>query len=310
MADILTLENEHWQVGLLPATGGSVAFGRVRIAGEWVDVLRPTPEDKLGEWGATASFPLVPWSNRIANARFAWAGRDYQLRVNFEDGTAIHGTGWEFPWQVVESTPTSAVLEFVSRDVFGVNFPWPFTARFGYELDGERFEWHMDITNDAHETFPAGIGHHPYFVRTLTGADGGALGTEARLQLNCTESYPVVNCLPTGAPEPVSGRLDFREMKPLGPEFMDGCFTGRTSSTLATIDYPGALTVDIEAGALLEHAVVYLPVDVPYFAVEPVTNANDGFNLEAAGKQGTGVFLVQPGETRSSSFTLLAQVHA
>ena len=50
--------------------------------------------------------------------------------------------------------------------------------------------------------------------------------------------------------------------------------------------------------------MVYLPVDVPYFAVEPVTNANDGFNLEAAGKQGTGVFLVQPGETRSSSFTL------
>ena len=166
MADIVTLENEHWQVGLVPTTGGSVAFGRVRIGGEWVDVLRPTPVDELGEWGRTASFPLVPWSNRISQGRFAWAGRDYQLRVNFEDGTAIHGTGWEFPWKVVESMPTSAVLELVSRDVFGVNFPWPFTARFRYELDGERFEWHMDITNDAHETFPAGIGHHPYFMRS------------------------------------------------------------------------------------------------------------------------------------------------
>jgi aldose 1-epimerase len=41
-----------------------------------------------------------------------------------------------------------------------------------------------------------------------------------------------------------------------------------------------------------------------------VTNANDGFNLEAAGKPGTGVFLVQPGETRSSSFTLVAQARA
>jgi len=310
MADIVTLKNDFWNVGLIPAAGGSVAYGRVRIGGAWVDVLRPTPENTAVAWGDTASFPLVPWSNRIANGLFSWAGRDYQLRSNFGDGTAIHGAGIEFPWNVAESTPTSAVLEFVSRDVYGVNFPWPFTARFCYALDGERFEWHMEITNDAHETFPAGLGHHPYFLRTLAGADGGPLGTEAHLQLNCTASYPVVECLPTGAPEPVSGRLDFTDMKPLGPEFMDGCFTGRTSSTLATIDYPGALTVDVEAGALLEHAVVYLPVDVPYFAVEPVTNANDGFNLEAAGKQGSGVFLVQPGETRSTSFTLVAQVNA
>ena len=310
MTDIVTIENDHWQVGLVPAGGGCVAFGRVRVGGEWVDVLRPTPTDLLGTWGETASFPLVPWSNRIAGGLFAWAGRDHQLRINFADGTAIHGTGFEFPWKVVESTPTSVVLEFASHEVYGVNFPWAFTARFGYALDGERFEWHMEITNDAHETFPAGLGHHPYFMRDLASDDGGAVGGTAQLQLNCTEVYPVEECLPTGPPEPVSGRRDFRDMKPLGAEFMDGCFTARTSSTLATIDYPGALTLDIEAGALLEHAVVYLPVDVPFFAVEPVTNANDGFNLEAAGKQGTGVFLVQPGETRSTSFTLVAQANA
>jgi aldose 1-epimerase len=56
--------------------------------------------------------------------------------------------------------------------------------------------------------------------------------------------------------------------------------------------------------------VVYLPVDVPFFAVEPVTNANDGFNLDAAKAAGSGVFLVQPGETRSTSFTLVAQPRA
>lgn len=309
MTNIVTLENDYWQVGLVPATGGSVAFGRVRVGGEWVDVLRPTPADALDDVWSTASFPLVPWSNRIRDAAFQWAGKTYQLRVNFEDGTAIHGTGIEFPWAVVEQTPTTATLEFVSRGVYGVNFPWPFTARFTYELDEERFTWHMEITNDAHETFPAGLGHHPYFVRELASRELTG-GEPTQLQINCMTSYPVVGCLPTGAPQEVSGRLDFRDMKPLGEEFMDGCFTHRTSSTLATIDYPGALTVDIEAGALLEHAVVYLPVDVPYFAVEPVTNGNDGFNLEAQGAEGTGVFLVQPGETRSTAFTLVAQPRA
>lgn len=305
MTDVLTLENDHWQVGLVPATGGSVAFGRVKLGGQWVDVLRPTPEVSLDNVWATASFPLVPWSNRIRDAVFSWAGKDYQLRANFEDGTAIHGTGIEFPWSVVSQTATSVTLEFVSRHVYGVNFPWPFTARFTYELDAERFEWRMEITNDAHVTFPAGLGHHPYFVRALDAA--ASTGEPTQLQVNCDTSYPVVECLPTGPAQEVSGRIDFRHMKPLGKDFMDACYTGRTSSTLATIEYPGAVAVDIEAGALLEHAVVYLPVGVPYFAVEPVSNANDGFNLEAHQEPGTGVFLVQPGETRSTAFTLVAQ---
>lgn len=307
MTHIVTLENDHWQVGLLPTAGGSVAFARVNLGGAWVDVLRPTPEADLDKPAASASFALVPWSNRVAQGRFTWAGRDYQLRVNFGDGTAIHGTGLEFPWKVVEATPTSAALEFVSRDVYGVNFPWSFTARFDYVLDGERFEWRMAVTNDAHETFPAGLGHHPYFVRQLTDASGEALGGGAELQLNCSTSYPAERCLPTGAPVEVEGRLDFRHLRPLGTEFVDDCFTGRTSTTLATVDYPGALTIDVEAGALLEHAVVYLPQGESFWALEPVSNCNDGFNREAAGADGTGVFLVQPGETRSSSFTLVAQ---
>lgn len=308
MTDIVVLENDHWQVGLVPRTGGSVAFGRVRSGEHWVDVLRPTPEASLDDVWATASFPLVPWSNRIRDALFSWAGKDYQLRVNFEDGTAIHGTGIEFPWSVASRTATSVTLEFVSRNVYGVNFPWPFTARFTYELDAERFEWRMEITNDAHVTFPAGLGHHPYFVRELEAA--ASTGDPTRLQVNCVTSYPVIGCLPTGPAREVSGRIDFRQMKPLGEDFMDACYTGRTSSTLATVEYPGAIAVDIEADALLEHAVVYLPVEMPYFAVEPVTNANDGFNREAQREAGTGVFLVQPGETRSTTFTLVARALA
>ena len=96
---------------------------------------------------------------------------------------------------------------------------------------------------------------------------------------------------PAGALPP---HLDFRELRALGTAFVDDCFTGRTSPTLATIEYPGALTVRMEADELYSHAVVYIPEGKPFFAVEPVTNVNDGFTLEAAGQHGTGVFLVQP----------------
>src|SRR4051794_26772328 len=100
MTQLLDLENDHWQVGLLPTTGGAVAYGRAKVNGEWHDVMRPTPQESLTVVPDTASYPLVPWSNRIRDGKLRWAGRTYQLRVNHADGTAIHGTASEYPWAV------------------------------------------------------------------------------------------------------------------------------------------------------------------------------------------------------------------
>lgn len=310
MTDMIALENDFWQVGLVPATGGSVAYTRAQVAGSWLEVLRPTPDDALDQVWETASFPLVPWSNRFFEGRFTWRDEDYQLRVNFKDGTAIHGTALEFPWRVTEATPTSAWFEFRSADFYGVNYPWAFSSKLGYELDGERFVWTMEITNDTDEPFPAGLGHHPFFLRELVDGQGNVVGGPAQLQLNCTRYYPGKGCIPFAGAEDLEPRVDFRQLRPLGEEFVDDCFTGRTSSIIATVEYPGALTLDMEAGALLEHAVVYIPQGLPIWALEAVTNANDGINLESRGIPGAGVFVLQPGETRSTSFTLVAQPQA
>lgn len=307
MPQIVTIENEHWRVGLVPSSGGAVAFGQVRVNDSWVDVMRPTPEEHLKDYALNASYPLVPWSNRIRDGKLVWAGKTYQLRINFPDGTAIHGAALEYPWTVVEQEPHRVVLQFTSSDFVGVNWPWPFTARFEYALDGDRFTWGMAVTNDGHETFPAGLGHHPYFLRQLT-KDGAAFGEPVVFQLNCDKGYALEACMPTEGAGDVPAHADFRQARNLGETFVDDCFTGRTSTTLATLDYPGALTVDMEAGALCEHSVVYIPQGENFFAVEPVTNANDAFNLEAKHIKGTGLFLVQPHETRSTTFSLIARV--
>jgi len=301
MTDVLELANDHWQVGLLPATGGSVAYGRTRVGDSWLDVLRPTPEASLTTVPETASYPLVPWSNRIRDGKLRWAGRTYQLRVNHGDGTAIHGTASEYPWTVVESSPTHAVLEFASREVYGVNFPWTFTARFTYALDGPRFTWTYGLTNSDHETFPAGFGHHPYFQRSVGGS------ATAHLQLNCDTAYEAVECLPWDAAGPIRPDADFRSSREIGGAFVDDCYAGRTSPTLATITWPGVLAVDVEAEALLSHAVVYIPEGKPFFAVEPVSNANDAFNLAETGISSANLLLVQPGQTTKASFSLVAK---
>ncbi len=278
-----------------------MAFGQVRIDGAWEDVMRPTPDESLTVAADTASYPLVPWSNRIRDGLLRFAGREYQLRVNFPDGTAIHGAGKDYPWTVVESSPTHAVLEFVSHDFYGVNFPWSFTARFTYALEGNRFVWTYGLTNTSHETFPAGFGHHPYFLRSVAGSP------EARLQMEVDKAYDLDNCLPSGAAGEIRPAADFREAREIGQEFVDDCFAARRGERLATIEWPGAVTLDVEADALLEHAVLYIPPGESFFAFEPVSNANDAFNLDVDGVPGTGLFLVQPGETREASFSLIAR---
>ncbi len=305
MRDIVTLDNGFWRVGLVPETGGSIAFGQLHLDGAWVDVLRPTPAESLGRFAETASYPLVPWSNRVRGGRLQWAGRTYQLRVNHADGTAIHGVGTDYAWTVVESSPTYAVLEFVSHDVYGVNFPWSFTARFTYRLDGARLEVEMALTNTDHETFPAGLGHHPYLQRELATASG-AVGGPAELRIDCEKAYDLDNALPTAEAGPIRPAADFRERRPLGTEFVDDCYTSRTGPVAGSVTWPDALQLDLEADDVLGHVVCYIPQERPYFALEPVSNANDAFTLDAAGVPGTGLRIVQPGETLTAAWALAA----
>ena len=88
------------RVELAPEVGGAIA--EFTFAG--VDVLRPTPPDArtAGDVRAHACYPLVPYSNRIANARLAVAGGTVELARNFGDHpNSIHGVGWQRPWRVV-----------------------------------------------------------------------------------------------------------------------------------------------------------------------------------------------------------------
>ncbi|WP_144019007.1 aldose epimerase [Demequina sp. NBRC 110056] len=300
MTETVTIENDHWRVGLLPSLGGSVGFGQVQVDGQWADVLRPAPED-ISAPRLAASYPLVPWSNRIRDGKLRWAGRTYQLRANWPDGAAIHGAGWDYPWAVVEHTDTRVVLEFTSRDVYGVNWPWTFTARYAYELDGADFRWTYGLTNTDHETFPAGYGHHPYYRRSVAGSP------DAVIRVDVDKAYDLVGGVPTGAAGEIRPAADFREARSLGSEPVDDVLTGRRGEHLATLSWPGAVTLDVSADAELEHAVLYIPQGRDYWAFEPVSNVSDAFNLDEAHVPGTGLFLVQPGESRSSSFTLTAR---
>src|SRR4051812_3226566 len=87
------------RLAVRPDLGGS-------IAGLWhrdTPILRSTEPSDLASARLAASFPMVPYSNRLALCRFRWKGRDYTTRPNFGDSPhSVHGIGWMRPWEVVE----------------------------------------------------------------------------------------------------------------------------------------------------------------------------------------------------------------
>jgi aldose 1-epimerase len=294
------IENDVWQVGILPPTGMSTAFGRIKLRGAWVDFMRPTAREHYGRASDCASYLLIPWSNRIKNGLFRFRGKDYQLKVNAADGTAIHGTTRDHAWEVERSDRSSVAGAFDSRKNPGANFPFAFTTRAEFRLDGPAFVNTVSVKNVGHEPMPAGFGHHPYFQRVLAGQSDSAM-----LEVPCTEYFDLDMCIPKGPPLPVQSNLDFRKMRSISTLHVDDCLTGRIPGAPIRFSYPESkLNVNMECDPLFEQIIIYMPAGKPFYAVEPLTNANDGFNLHDRGVRGSGVFVLEPGEEKAATFVL------
>ena len=101
MQNPLTLRSATLVCHIKPELGGC-------IAGMWlgdIPVLRSTPAQDLHSVRQAASYPLVPFSNRVGQASLQWQGTSHPLVKNWApDPHAIHGVGWERPWNVLEAT--------------------------------------------------------------------------------------------------------------------------------------------------------------------------------------------------------------
>ncbi|KQY48108.1 aldose epimerase [Cellulomonas sp. Root137] len=305
---MVTLRNESWELDVLPATGASLAGGRIRTAdGLWRDLLRPTRRTVLGEPEKCSSFPMVPWSNRIRDGVLPFGDRTWQLQRNGADGTAIHGAARHSAWAVTDRTETRVVLELDTTGLVGVNFPWQFRAQITYALAGDKLVVATSVRNVDREPFPAGFGHHPYFQRTLSPVGTSAPPTPGQpvLEVPAQKGYSLVNALASGPAGAVPQRADFRVARPLTSTFVDDVLTAWEPGAPVRISYEDlGVSVDLHADPVYAHLVLYAPRKRPYFAVEPVTNVNNGFSLHAAGVPGTGVFVLEPGEERCGAFTM------
>lgn len=290
---LASIEDGRLRASFLPEAGASLVSLEARIAGTWTPVLRPTQDDAVASRNSSAfaSFALVPWSNRVRDARFEFEGREIRLRPNTPDGHAIHGDVRKRPWNRVAADPSrpgEVAFAFESSDFADVNFPFRFASRLACRLHEGALEMHLSVTNRGSARMPAGLGFHPYFRRSI------APGEEPRLSFGATGVYR--DLLPREAAGPIGPGFDFSRERAFGTDVFDHCFAGWSGST--RIEWPtSGVSATVSATEPFRHLVLYVPAGEPFFAVEPVSNANDGFNLLARGVADSGVRVLAPGET-------------
>jgi aldose 1-epimerase len=286
---LLSLRAGRLAVELAPSSGGSIVrFAVEGPAGATEVMRRATTETIASGLGNHASaYPLVPYSNRIAEGRLAVDGDEIQLQPNWPGQRhPMHGDGWARPWTVVRSDSKSAALVYEHDGKVG--WPFRYRARQSYHLADDSLAVVISVENLESRALPAGIGLHPFFVRD---ADTEFTLRTEHVWLADAEAIPTTRV-------PVPARWDFRMPRRVDDVVVDNCFDGWDGH--AGIVWPRrGLRLDIAASDRLRHVVFYVPAGRDYFCVEPVSHANNAFALAAHGVEDVGTISVAPGAVLS-----------
>lgn len=285
------LQNEQLTLDLLPDLGASVLNLR---AASGLPVLRPVELTDVETSSQCACFTLLPFSNRIRDARFTFQGQEVQLRVTTGDGLTQHGDVRNRPWQVTRPAGNRLRCDFDSRAYPDLNWPWAFTARAEYILHGPHLDVSVILTNADTRQMPAGLGLHPYFARRWNGVDP-LLSFDAPLTYDTDERQ-----LPLGPAREVTPDEDFRRPVPIGERQIDRTFTAWDG--VARLDW-GTRALVLTADNVFSHLVVFTAPDGS-LALEPVSHATDAFNLAARGVSGTDARTLIPGQSLAGTMRL------
>ena len=214
----ITLTAGDAEVTVQPGNGGRV--GGLRLGG--VELLRQG--ERYG------CFPMVPWCGRIRDGRFRDGAAVHHMPLNAPPH-AIHGTARDAAWRTARRSADEAVL------TYDLTEPWPYSGRVTQQIALTADSLTLAMSVETYESsFPAQIGWHPWFNRTLDGADV-RLDFAPAWQEERGEDH-----LPTGH------RID---PKP-GP--WDDCF-GMPGGVDVTLTWPGLLELKVTSRE--EWVVVY-----------------------------------------------------
>jgi aldose 1-epimerase len=244
-----------------------------------------------------ASFPLAPFANRIARARFQFRGDAIALPATsgFEPH-ALHGVAWRSTWTAVEIDDASAVLVLTCAP--SPQWPWRWTLSHHIELSPSGVELGLSMTNLGETVMPAGLGLHPYFV----------------VEPDTVLTLPASRVWLTGDDEiphrlaPAAAVFDWSSGKTIASApFIDNAYTDWSGG--AHLDFADR-TVEIVASPSARWAQIYAPGgpelhDRAFVCLEPVTHRPDAHNAPLG--EDAGLVALGQGETLDLTMAISAR---
>ena len=279
-SDVLTLSSSNVELQLSPSTGGAIS--RLAYLGEGgpISILREsrTPLENVLE---AASFPLVPYVNRIRGGSFAFRGREIRLAPNMAgDPSPLHGQGWLNSWAVEQADEVSALLSY--RHEAG-EWPWAYEARQEFKVDESVLCVSLNCTNTSDEQMPCGLGQHPYFP----------CGPKTKINTSVTFAWTIDEKVLPVAKVPATGRYDLSDRRICGQD-LDNGFEGWTGRVLMSDpDWPYELELSSPQARFFQ---IYSPGSGGIFVAEPVTHANAALNAPETDWLELGMRILDPGE--------------
>ncbi len=266
-------------LGLVPEIGGSIAH--FRIAGR--DVMRPlsAKDAATGNVLGTASFPMIPYANRIDGNVFSFEGTSYGVAAN--NGTEpfnVHGSAWKSAWTIEAVTATSAVLSL--DHAASPDDPYAYRAVQRFQLDDGALSLITEIENRGAARMPFGFGHHPWFPRD----------PDTTVMFRARDFW-------LEAPNGVAGdrismtpELDFSVHRRLPEAWRNNNYGGWNG--IADLRLPGrGVRLVIEADPLFENLMVYADPKRDVFCLEPQTHVSCAFTKAGPG---LGIIPLDPGQ--------------
>jgi aldose 1-epimerase len=232
-------------------------------------------------WGC---YPMVPWAGRLSNGRIPTKDGEVRLGANLPP-SAIHGLGFDKPWEIAERTETAVT---VRCDLRGLGWPFGGHALQTLRLGADSLELELQVGGYT-KAGPAGLGWHPWFTRPRAG--------DVEVRVDGSEVLVLdADLAPTGEVRQVTSDEDLRSGPPLGDRRLDHVYV-RTKGP-ALVRWPD-LELRIEYEKSLQTVVVYTPPEG--VCVEPQTMWPNAPLLAAAGVGDTGIRTLEPGDTLSAS---------
>jgi len=268
------------EVELSPSIGGSISSFEWTGGDRRVPVLRERHTDLQNVLEA-ASFPLVPYVNRIRGGRFTFRQQEVRLAPNMPgDPSPLHGQGWLGAWRVEQHGTADAVLSF---DHAAAEWPWTYRAEQSFSLDDRGLTLVLTCRNLSDEPMPCGLGQHPYFH----------CSPDTRLDTRVTNAWTIDEHVLPVEKVPAAGRFDLADRAVCGQGLDHGFGGWGGTARLSDPAWPFELAMSSPDAQFFQ---LYSPASGGIIVVEPVSHANAALNAPEDQWPELGMRVLEQGE--------------